>query len=489
MARHENKLIINYIGMNPMYKDGKVMCIAGRENAGPDDLGTIVAPMPAQDVNIDPSVPDIVLFSYANTKGGIVRLRVVVVKIESKAGLLSTCNFSVYVPFVDDLWISKTEDVTITYKDADGVSKPVRNPRGMVDVGDKLGFIDYETQVIATITEDALESAGDRDELTADALDLSEDLDDDNARGQAIVALDGKVEALYISADMQAAEFWPSQLLRLGFDEDGKLQFETKTFVGKNAQSIIPVLWNGKIWLLIPAIGGRQLYDGTTNGTESNICAVQADLEEWPEEADVKVTGDAYPPPGAESQPTPTDATAYNIMAVGAAMRCNTSKIFILTQVYNDNAKSAFWELYRTTVDTFLSIEDTPTLSDAVTAHKLDAIDEGMVEAADPTLPYSVYFWDIVYEQSHRNNEDEDRLWIALGSPLLVTKPGKYSSPNKPAGPFAMYYCIGGENVNSIDLPIETLHQAIRQVSLKRGMLGAVRVASTAVAGGSVSEQ
>jgi hypothetical protein len=477
MARHENKLIINYTGMGKSYGGAKVMCIAGRENSGPDDLGTIVAPMPAQDVNIDPSVPDVVLFSYANTKGGNVRLRVVVVKIWSVGGGTSTCTVSVYVPVVDGLWISKTEDVTITGDDG----TLLRNPHGMVDTGDKLSFIGYESQVILTVTEDALESAGDGENITAEALDLSRDLDDDNARGQAIIALDGKVEALFLSANAQATEFGPSQLLRLGFDADGKLEFETKTFVGKNAQSIIPVFWNNKIWLLIPAIGGRQLLTGATNGVNSNICVVQADLEEWPANAAIKITGDVYPPPTPTSDPVP-DPTAFNIMAVGAAMRDGNSKIFILTQVYNQDAKSAFWELYRTTVDTFFSIENTPTLSDAVTANKLESIDEGMVEAADPTLPYSVYFWDIVYEQSHRNNEDEDRLWIALGSPLLVTKPNKYSSPSKPNGPFIMYYCVGGENVNALDLPIETLHQAIRQVSLKRGMRGARAVALSVAA-------
>jgi hypothetical protein len=57
--------------------------------------------MPARDVEIDPNVPDPVLFSYANTKGGKARLRVVLVKIWSKAGCDSSCKVSVYVPSVD----------------------------------------------------------------------------------------------------------------------------------------------------------------------------------------------------------------------------------------------------------------------------------------------------------------------------------------------------------------------------------------------------
>ena len=133
-------------------------------------------------------------------------------------------------------------------------------------------------------------------------------------------------------------------------------------------------------------------------------------------------------------------------------------------------------------MDDFFSITNGTSLSGAVTANKLESVDEGIVEAADSTLPYSVYFWDLLYEQSHRDNEEEDRLWIALGSPILVTKPCRYSSPNKPNGPFIVYYCIGGENVNAMAVPIETLHQAIRQVSLNRGMRGAGRAVSQAAA-------
>lgn len=471
MARHENKLIINYIGMNPMYKNSKVMCIAGRENSGPDDLGTIVAPMPARDVEIDPNVPDPVLFSYANTKGGKARLRVVLVKIWSKAGCDSSCKVSVYVPSVDGDWISKTEDVTLLY--ADG--SPVRNPHGMADVGDKICFIDYESQKIASVTEDALESAGDGTSLTAETLDLADDLDNDpNARGQAIIALGDYVYALYISADTQATTFEASQLLRLSVSSEGTLSYSAKTFVGKNAQSIIPVLYddgNGAVvWLLIPAIGGPQLFTGATSGTDSNICVVQA-IGAWPEAAEIKVTADPMPAPQPDD-PTPSPIDG-NIIAVGAGMRGNASKLFILTQVYMSYGEAS-WMLYGATVCGFMAIEGTPTLSEAAS---IQLVDEGIVEAnySNGTVPtpYSVYFWDLVYEQSHREDEDEDRLWIALGAPLLVTKPNRYSSPNKPNGPFIVYYCIGGGNVNSLDIPIETMHQSLRKVSLKRGMRGA----------------
>jgi hypothetical protein len=430
-------------------------------------LGTIVAPIPAQDVEIEGTVPDPVLFSYCNTKGGKIRLRVLLVKIYSKAGLPSTCTVSVYVPSVDGDWISKTENVTLAKLVGETWTPIVFNPHGMVDSGDNLCFIDYETQVITSVSEAALEGAGDGTNLKVDTFDLSGNLQDDNARGQALIALGEKIYALYISTTIPATTFGNSQLVRLGFDDNGALKFEKKTIVGRNAQSIIPVIYDGVTWLLIPAIGGPQLLTGATNGIKSNICVVEAEATTWPTAADIKITGDAYPDPAPDPPP---EADAFNIIALGAAMRNGNSKLFILTQVYNKDAKSAFWQLYRTTVDNFFSIDDETEISDATA---LSLIDNGIVEAADPNLPYSIYFWDLLYEQSNKDDEGEDRLWIALGSPILVTKPTQYSSPNKPDGPFAVYFCIGGVNVNAMDVPIETLHQAKREkLSLKRGLRG-----------------
>jgi hypothetical protein len=399
---------------------------------------------------------------------------VVLVKIWSKGGEIpSECKVSVYVPSVDGDWISKTEDVTLVGEDDEPA---VFNPHGLADVGDKICFIDYESQKIASVTEDALESAGDGTDLLVDCLDLAAVLGDRNARGQAIIALGNYVYALYIRADTQATTFEASQLLRLSVSSEGTLSYSAKTFVGKNAQSIIPVLYddgNGNgavVWLLIPAIGGPQLFTGATSGTDSNICVVQA-IGAWPEAAEIKVTADPMPAPQPDD-PTPSPIDG-NIIAVGAGMRGNASKLFILTQVYMSYGEAS-WMLYGATVCGFMAIEGTPTLSEAAS---IQLVDEGIVEAnySNGTVPtpYSVYFWDLVYEQSHREDEDEDRLWIALGAPLLVTKPNRYSSPNKPNGPFIVYYCIGGGNVNSLDIPIETMHQSLRKVSLKRGMRGA----------------
>jgi hypothetical protein len=104
----------------------------------------------------------------------------------------------------------------------------------------------------------------------------------------------------------------------------------------------------------------------------------------------------------------------------------------------------------------------------------------------DPVVSDDIYFWDLLYEQTTRTEDDsEDRLWLVLGSPFLVTKAQAYGSPTMvepEANPFAMFSCIGGVNVNSVDLTIETLHQAQREVSLKRGMRSSKLSAPTAKA-------
>ena len=469
MGKHRNRIIITYTGFGPLYTEGQVIQIAGRENSGPTDLGTIVAPMPAEDVHIDPTVPDMAVFSYTDTRGGKVRLRIIVVKIWSQGGVIpSICKFSVYVPAVDGNWISRTEDVTLV---APGTTTAVVfNPHSIVETEDNLYIIDYETRKITIVNKYVLEGAGDGTNLEVTSFDQTANLEDDlEARGQAAIIMGSVLYALYISNDTDATNlsYKKSRLLRFTINANGTLTRTARTRVGKNAQSIIPVINNDVVWLLIPALGGEQFFTGQTNGKDSNICVVQADGT-WSTNAPAKITGDEY---------TSSGATAFNIIAVGAAMRSGQSWLYILTQVYN-SADNAFWQLYRTRVADFLNIQNSPTLSGS----GIPTADSGIVDAPStiiyntPTV-HSFYFWDLVYEQSVSNDEDEDRLWIELGSPLLVTKPNNYSSPCKPNGPFMVFYCIGGVNVNWMDVTIETTHQAYRKVSLKRAMIATVKAA------------
>jgi hypothetical protein len=86
--------------------------------------------------------------------------------------------------------------------------------------------------------------------------------------------------------------------------------------------------------------------------------------------------------------------------------------------------------------------------------------------------------WDILYEQVPGSSDTPDRVWLALGSPILATRAGvnvfrtsAYGSPTAVyQNPYAMFGFIGGVNVNmgAFDLLIETQNQATRGVSLKR---------------------
>jgi hypothetical protein len=509
---HENKVLITFVPEDAMYTHSKVMYIAGRENAKEGDLGAVMLPVHAKDVNIDPAIPDTAVFSYSNTEDGVIRLRVVAVKMEhtySGGAISSTCRLTVIVPSVEGNWITRTLDARLVLPST--TSDALFNPHGLAEDGDCLYFIDYESRRITVVKKDDLEGAADNANVEVlQSLDLNA-LPNPvklpaNAKGQAIIAMSGKIIALYIVADAAATEHDPGRLLRLDINTNGTLDDTpvtiAHTLVGKNPQSIIPVTTtvnNAKVTkLLIPAIGGAQDYYGGTNGTRSNISVVDA-LGTWPEEAQIIVTGDPLPEQKKDT-PTPPEATAYNILGIGAAMRGGTSLVYILAQVYVDGGKGAYWMLYLTTADALLSLlpqtGNPPTLSQAVANPNVNfsVIDEGISIAPeyvpdpaqpDAKVPYAIWFWGIVYEQALRDDDQEDRVYLFLGSPFLITKAEAYSSPTTTQlNPYVVISGFGGVNVNSVDVTIETLHQAVRKVSLHRGVRAArVAVAAAAAEG------
>jgi hypothetical protein len=357
----------------------------------------------------------------------------------------------------------------------------LRNPHGLAQDGDYLYFIDYESKLVVIVGKDDLESAGYNANVRVRTIDLSDPDNGDllpDAKGQAIIALNKKIYALYLRTDAQATVHYDGVLLRLDINNDGSLAYRVQTTVGKNPQSIIPVNDGTKVQLLIPAIGGRQFYDGSTNGTESNICVVEAEAAAWPDANNkaIVVTGDVYTAP---SPPEPPAPTAYDIHAIGAAMRDGNSQVFILTHVYTNNAKGSSWRLYQTSVTELLKLlaetgaPVTLTKATTLASVEFEVVDQSSVTSPDVQFPYGIYFWDILYEQTTKATDDGDRLWLVLGSPFLVTKAEAYGSPTTVVGnPYVMLSGFGGVNVNSVDLLIETLHQAQRDVSLKRGVRG-----------------
>jgi hypothetical protein len=462
-----NEVLVSYTGMNMAYQQGKLMFIAGEEDAQVGDVGTLALPAQAPQVAIDPQIPDPVVFSYTFDNGQDPIPRVLLAKIVSQGGVIpSSCTFTVLVPSATGAWVTKALDFTMN----SGGVPMIFNPHGLAEWGDFVYLIDYESQQIVIAAKKELETAtGGVLNLSVTPFDLSGDLIDPNARGQAVIALNGFLYALYLSTDIRATAYGNSHLVRMTIGGGGSLAFDIETLVGRNAQAIIPVINASTTYLLVPAIGGPQDYSGHTNGTESNVYAAVAngDWENDPATVRIVVTGD----------PAATPATAYDIHAVAAAMRDGTSALYILTQIYNNSSRSAPWRIYRATVSDFLTITGpNNSLSAAVTAGKLTVVDESTAQALDSAAAYGVYFWDLLYEQVPGNDDDGDRLWAALGTPILATRAGDnyigdpaYGSPTALfQNAYVMFGSLGGVNVNSLDLTAETLHQAARGVSLKR---------------------
>jgi hypothetical protein len=123
-------------------------------------------------------------------------------------------------------------------------------------------------------------------------------------------------------------------------------------------------------------------------------------------------------------------------------------------------------------VGKFLALAGTSaTLS---TATGLKVIDEGTITS--DILPGGIYFWDLLYAQADEVSDAGDLLWAALGTPILVTRAaeGGYGAPDsQEEHAYVMFGFNGGNNVNSIDLTIETINQAKRGgCSLKRSLNG-----------------
>jgi hypothetical protein len=466
-SQQGNEVLLSYVGMDIGYNQGKLMYLGGLEDAALGNIGTVNSPVQAQGVTIPPAIPDPVLFSYTFANGTDPISRVLLVNIISKGGQPSTCTFNVLVPSAGGAWVTKSANFTLNY----GGNVVAFNPHGLAEWGDLVYLVDYESQQILIVEKKALDSvSGTVLTLSFQPFDLSGTLRDTDAKGQAIIALNGKLFALYLSTNAGATAYKDSQLVRMSITSSPPLIVDTKTVVGLNAQAIIPVDDGNAVQLLIPAIGGPQNLSGQTNQTASDIRYVPALAASWSDPAPAKVTGDA----------TATPLLSYDIHAVAAAMRDGDSALYILTQIYDNSSSTALWRIYRTSVGEFLRIKDGTPLSQA---RALTVVDQGTVTSDSSWgVPFGIYQWDMLYEQVPDNQDDEgDRLWVAMGTPILVTG-GAYENMigdpayGSPTGVFQNVYIqygfIGGDNVNmgAFDLTIETLHQAKRGVSLKRSL-------------------
>jgi hypothetical protein len=447
--------------------------IPGVEDASANgkNVGTVNNPVKtAADMEENDPIP----FSYHHGSA----LRLLAARLTSSGGGSSTCIFSRYTPTDPGDWSSgNVEGFHLKYNNAE----VIKNPHGLAQVGSFLYTVDYETQNIVIIGTNELESvtAGGSKTLGTAPYSLSGVLNDGNAKGQAIVALkigdQNYLYVLYLSTNQMATAHNLSHLVRIQVTAPGVLSTNPTAIhtLGKNAQAIIPVINGSDTWLLIPCIGGVQKYDGTTNGTDSRLDALNAADSSFALKQ--LLTGDAA------TQTPPT----YDIQMAAASMRGSSGIVFILTGVYAQQTGSRVyqrkWVLYQTTVAKLLSITASGgiSLTNAVSGNYLTEEDRAATSSPSPAPddPYAIYFWDILYEQTTEATDNKDRLWFARGTPIMATPAGAYGSPTK-SGTVATQYklfdttALGNKNVNGVDLTIETVNQLARGVSLKRTLRG-----------------
>jgi hypothetical protein len=399
-------------------------------------------------------------------------------------------------------WAVMAKDIILQYPARNGA--PVAtNPYGIAQDRGSLHIVDQAATSIYTVGTDDLNGLVDysRHTLTGKPFDVSaaavaagDDALPEGAKGQAIISIKNPaskrfVFALYSVSTVNSQddiEYKSSILVRFKADGKGGLEYDGQVAVGKNAVEIIPVTTSaGVTYLLIPAIGGRQLA-GATNEENSNLYRIMA-FSDWSEDMPIRaLIGD------------PAGVGTYDIRAVATPDRPDDNgAVYILTGIFDPNYNGFHYRLYKTTVAQIIAAE-VLTLSEAADDEDgiLTTPDEGQVISPDLVEPYGVYFWDIICETGDGPNSD--RLYFFLGSALLVTcaanyrKPADISTPPSDVwgpveGPGYVYFPlgvrdgrIGGYNIDSVDLTAETTRQYHAGVSLKRS----ARAASVPHGGG-----
>jgi hypothetical protein len=404
-------------------------------------------------------------------------------------------------------WAALAKDVYLS----DGTVRVAGNPHAVVQCGNTLAIIEYDTQKIwflGTTELDGLIDPQADHVLAQPSIDLGIDSDaalPSTAKGQDLAYIkNGNNEylfALFQVPGTSGGGYNPSILVRLKKNSSGVFVYEKKTNVGMNAMSIVPVtgLLAGTsapdTYLLVPAYGGEQ-QGGATNQDNSNITIVPAFAAAANFVASVLLTGTPYT--------APADPTTFDIAAVAAQAPLETnpgnSKLYILTYSYANSSYSALnWKRYKTTVDELLSVYNpsaSPTLA-SLEGTVLKIKDQG------PTGGIGGYggltYWDMLYENG--KTPHGDRLWFRRdGIEIINVHPASESDESgepkecccEPCEPDVVVFEPGLElgetgniNINSFDLVAETIRQAEAGLSLKRGFkrhLAHARAIAAAVA-------
>jgi hypothetical protein len=452
-----------YSVLDNRYQNGLLKKIEGEPAAATAEVASIQDPddtfVPIRAGESDPKV-----FSYAYGQDPAI----LVAKVTTPPGWgvqPSSCKYTLAAPKagVGTAWKVLARDIVLK----SGGEEVATNPFGVAQVGNWLFLIDFDSPKIYQLGVNELNRLpdGEEHELAYTPFDPNDEGAGlpPLAKGQAIIAAQDSAGnpflfALYIVADITTKPYPTyslSRLVKIEVDPDYGILSVAGTVdnLTYNAQELIYINnFDGSPGLLIPALGGPQQYTGYSNGEDSKLQLVRPFASPMTVKDLLKGDPLALPP------------TAYDIRAVAAAPDTSgASPIFILTGTM-DTAYNQNWRLYATTADLLKTTNDT-ALSAAVTADTIWQSDGGLGSPGN--------YWDIYYENGTTPGSPAgDRLWFLRGSPIVIgATPG---FPNNPKT-FAVGYDqgqIGGVNVDSAALVSETMKQAAKGLSLKRGLRG-----------------
>jgi hypothetical protein len=352
-----------------------------------------------------------------------------------------------------------------------------------------LYIIDYDTRMIYLLGGDDLNGkTGGTCPVSAFNIGSAASLPEE-ARAQALIALNNSLFALYINSTANGNLHNPGILVRVTVSGDPPvtLTYSAKTTVGLNPQMIIPLNpSSASPTLLIPAIGGKQQDQGLGNYGQSNISKIGAFSDpKWGDIA-TKILVSNHPSTVPVPSPGNPPAVCYtlDLQAVAASGDTGNNEIvYILSGIYQGKWTppttpiTKKYTLWKTTVSNLTSLSADTTVLTAYTNGKLSLAETG----GDVGLPG--YFWDIFYE--NKGAGQVGRLWFLRGSPIIVSEAADYGAGSLVFGRGTSAGQIGGQNVNSVDLTAETARQVQAGVSLRRGLRAhqpAIRAAKAAPA-------
>jgi hypothetical protein len=493
----KRRLLISYFTFNYLYENGALCTINGRQdgNAARPRLGTIgrvknaQLPMRSHDRNFKNF-----LYIYRNDVRALY-VNVTTAKDSSGITTQKTLFTLHYIPKKSSREpVMLARDITLFAPPPDPSADPlpapveiVINPSGIAQMGGWIYLIDYDSQKIYYLRLNELNGLPDGSNYTLtrrplDLLGLVPELGAD-AKGVAIGAARDPAGARYLYAlynnpETSLAEgYYPSTLVRLVISATGVLAYDTKVEMGLNTPELnILTLGTGEKYVVTSAIGGM-IQGGSTNERLSTIMSVPA-FGPWDNDSPVELLR------GADIE-TGEPYKAYDIHGIAASPRPDSDgKVLIITGYYNTPSYSGLkWRFYETTVARMLNARN-ETLPDAVELGILTELEDGETLSPgdlDPVF-YGVYFLNGLYEAG--KNPRKDRYWIFRGTELLVTLSGAYGSPAKPANPYRFFPrgfgvdSVGGQNVQSAELPIELTRQVIAGTAHKRGIT-ALRIPRT----------